>query len=100
MKPLSVCFGHNKNLWAPQTCAHATLRQSVANLMFHNVSFNLLLLYQNLTPSLRTTVPSELVCTKNVFYPILLIPTYLPQASSPLERSRQTEGQNSSPPVT
>ena len=36
---------------------------------------------------------SELVCTKNVFYPILWFPTYLPQASSPLERSRQTEGQ-------
>ncbi len=34
---------------------------------------------------------SELVCTKNVFYPILLFPTFSPQASSPLERSRQTE---------
>jgi len=33
-------FDHNKNLWAPQTCAYATLRQSVANLMFRNVSFN------------------------------------------------------------
>ena len=56
---------------------------------------------RNLTPSLRTTVQSELVCTKKVFYPILLFPTYLPQASSPLERSKQTEGQrNSSPPET
>jgi hypothetical protein len=27
-------------LWAPLTCAYATLRQSVANLTFHNVSFN------------------------------------------------------------
>ena len=33
-------FDHNKNLWAPQTCAYATLRQSVANLMFRKVSFN------------------------------------------------------------
>ncbi len=37
---------------------------------------------------------SELVCTikVKVFYPILLFPTHLPQASSLLERSRQTEG--------
>jgi hypothetical protein len=34
---------------------------------------------------------SELVCTKNVFYPILLFPTFSPQASSPLERSRQKD---------
>ena len=42
----------------------------------------------------------ELVFTKKVFYPILLFPTYSPQASSPLERSRQTDRENSSPPVT
>ena len=36
---------------------------------------------------------SELVCTKNVFYPILLFPTFSPQASSPLERSRQRDRQ-------
>ena len=35
-----LIFDHNKNLWAPQTWAYATLRQSVANLMFRNVSFN------------------------------------------------------------
>jgi hypothetical protein len=28
------------NLWAPLTYAYATLRQSVANLTFRNVSFN------------------------------------------------------------
>ena len=33
-------FDLNKNLWAPLTCAYATLRQSVANLTFRNVSFN------------------------------------------------------------
>ena len=33
---------------------------------------------------------SELVCSKNVFHPILLFPTYLPQASSPLEHYGQT----------
>ena len=34
---------------------------------------------------------SELVFTKNVFYPILLFPTFSPQASSPLERYWQTD---------
>ena len=33
----------------------------------------------------------ELVCTKKVFYPILLFPTYSPQADSLLKRSGQTE---------
>jgi hypothetical protein len=33
-------FNLNKNLWAPHTCAYATLQQSVANLTFHNVAFN------------------------------------------------------------
>ncbi len=36
---------------------------------------------------------SELVCTKNVFYPILLFPTFSPQASSSLSHHGQTEGQ-------
>jgi hypothetical protein len=35
----------------------------------------------------------------SMYQKVLLFTTYLPQASSPLERSRQTEGQNSSPPV-
>ncbi len=34
---------------------------------------------------------SELVCTKNVFYPVLLFPTYLPQADSLLERYGWTD---------
>ena len=34
---------------------------------------------------------SELVCTKNVFYPILLFPTFSPQASSPLSHHRRTD---------
>jgi len=33
-------YDHNKYLWVPQTCAYAAHRQSVANLMFRNVSFN------------------------------------------------------------
>jgi len=33
-------FDLNINLWAPLTCAYATLRQSVANLTFRNASFN------------------------------------------------------------
>ncbi len=63
-------------------------------------------LSRNLTPSLRTTLYvhesrrwqtvslfelSELVCTKNVFYPILLFPIFSTQASSPLERSGWTD---------
>jgi hypothetical protein len=75
----------------------------------------LLPLSRNLTPSLHTTsylhesqrcqtfslfVHSELVCNKNGIHPILLFPTYLPQASSPLEHYGRTEGQISSPPVT
>ena len=34
---------------------------------------------------------SELVCTKKVFFPILLFPTYSPQVDSLLEHSGQTE---------
>ena len=43
------------------------------------------------TASFSLFALSELVCTKKVFYPILLFPTFSPQASSPLERSRQTD---------
>jgi len=43
---------------------------------------------------------SELVCTKNVFYPILWFPTFSPQASSPLERYRQKDREISTPPNT
>ena len=43
---------------------------------------------------------SELVCTKNVFYPILLFPTFSPQASSLLERYGRTDGQISTHPDT
>ena len=75
----------------------------------------LLPLSRNLIPSLRTTsyvhesrrwqtfslfALTELVCTKKIFYPILLFSTFSPQASSPLERYRQKDGQHSSPPVT
>ncbi len=67
----------------------------------------LLPLSQNLTPSLRTTsyvhesrrwqtfslfALSELVCNKNVIHPILLFPTFSPEASSPLEHYRRTDG--------
>jgi hypothetical protein len=133
-----LIFDHNKNLWAPQTCAYATLRQSVANLMFCYVSFNFataiskfdtfssyhivrariakvkasfflfelseLVCIRNLfyPISFSLFALSELVCTKNVFYPILLFPLLthpklLPLWSVPDGR---TEGQISSPPVT
>ena len=76
----------------------------------------LLPLSRNLTPSLRTTsyvhesrrwqtvslfALSELVCTKNVFYPIIIPSTFLPQAYSLLERSRRTEGRTNfnTPPL-
>jgi hypothetical protein len=59
----------------------------------------LLLLSRNLTPSLVPQTIRISMYQQNI-YPILLFPTYIPKASSPLERSRQTEGQNSSPPVT
>jgi hypothetical protein len=84
----------------PLTCAYATLRQSVANLTFHNVSFNFATtiskfdtfsLSYHIVHKRITKVTdflsfclselvyslfalSELVCTKNVFCPILLFP--------------------------
>ena len=94
-------------------CAYATLRQSVANLMFRNVSFNfataiskfdtfssyhiVLARITKVTASFSLFALSELVFSKNVFYPILLFPTCSPQASSPLEHSGQTDGQISTP---
>ena len=81
-----MIFDHNKNLWAPQTCAYTTLRQSVANLMFHNVSFNFATAISKfdtfysyhivrariakVTASFFLFELSELVCTRNLCYPI------------------------------
>jgi len=109
-------FRDNQNLWAPLTCDYATLQQSVANLTFHNISFNFATAISKFTPSLSYHIVckriakvtdflsfcpfgivyslfslSELVCTKNVFYPILLFHTYLPQADSLLERYGRTD---------
>ena len=79
-------FDLNKNLWMPQTCAYATLRQSVANLTFRNVSFNFATAISKfdtfssyhivrtqiakVTASFSLFGQSELVCTKKVPYPI------------------------------
>jgi hypothetical protein len=81
-----LIFDHSKNLRAPQTCAYATLRQSVANLMFHNVSFNFATAISKfdtfssyhiicaqiakVTASSFLFELSELVCTRNLLYPI------------------------------
>jgi hypothetical protein len=81
-----LIFDHSKNLRAPQTCAYATLRQSVANLMFHNVSFNyataiskfdtfssyhiICAQIAKVTASSFLFELSELVCTRNLLYPI------------------------------
>jgi hypothetical protein len=79
-------FDLNKNLWAPQTFAYATLWQSVTNLTFCNVFFNFATailkfdtfsLYHivrtqiaKVTASFSLFALSELVCTKKVPYPI------------------------------
>ena len=89
----------NKNLWAPQTCAYATLRQSVANLTFHIVSFNFATPISKFDTFssyhiVRTQIAKLILpfCTirismyqKNTL-PYILLLTYLPQAYSPLER--------------
>ena len=62
----------------------------------------LLPLSRNLTPSLRTTVPSELGISmyQKSILPYFVIPsTFSPQASSPLERYGRTDREMSSPPV-
>jgi hypothetical protein len=81
-----LIFDHNRNLWAPQTCAYATLRQSVANLMFCYVSFNFATAISKFDTFssyhiVRARIAkvkasfflfelSELVCIRNLFYPI------------------------------
>jgi hypothetical protein len=101
-------FDHNKNLWAPQTCAYATLRQSVANLMFLNVSFNFATAitkfdtfssYHIVRTQISTVTNFFPFCTigismhQKLFLPYFIIPsTFSPQASSPLSHHRQTEG--------
>jgi hypothetical protein len=97
------------------TCAYATLRQSVANLTFRNVSFNFatavrkriakgqtfsLFALSELVFSLFSL--SELVCTKNVFYPILLFPLLSHPKLLPLwsVTDERTDREISTPPVT
>jgi len=107
-------------LFTPGYCAYATLRQSVANLMFRNVSFNFATAISKFdTFSSYHIVSTQIArvtnllpfCTIGVsmyqkhILPYFIIPsTFSPQASSPLERYRQTDrrtdGQHSSPPVT
>ncbi len=102
-------FDLNKNLWVPQTCAYATLRQSVANLRFCNVSFNFATAISKFDTSssyhiIRTqiakvTAAFSLFCTIGISMyqkstsPYTLFLTYLPQAYSPLERSWRTDWQ-------
>ena len=113
-------FDHNKNLWAPQTCAYATLRQSVANLMFLNDSFNFATAiskfdtfssYHIVRTRIMKVTKKFRFCTIGIsmyqkrIFPYFIIPsTFSPQASSPLERYGRTEGQKDgqhySPPVT
>ena len=104
-------------LWVPLTCAYATLRQSVANLTFHNVSFNFATAISKLTPSLSYQIVRKRIAKVTDFLsfcpfgisifhfltigismyqkrilPYFIIPcTFSPQASSPLERYRQTD---------
>jgi len=91
-------YDHNKNLWAPQTCAYATLQQSVANLMFRNVSFNFATTISKFdTFSLYHIVRTRIAKVTNFFpfctigismYQKLILPyfsipsTFSPQASS------------------
>jgi hypothetical protein len=100
-------FDHNKNLWAPQTCAYATLRQSVANLMFLNVSFNFATAISKFdTFSSYHIVRTRITKVTNFFpfctigismyqkriLPYFIIPsTFSPQASSPLSHHGQTD---------
>ncbi len=62
-------------LWVPQTCAYATLRQSVANLTFRNVSFNFATAISKFDASFSLFALSELVCSKK--YLTLYIIPYL-----------------------
>jgi len=106
-------FDHNKNLWVPQACAYATLRQSLANLMFHNVSFNFATAISKFdTFSSYHIVRTQIAkgknflpfCTigismyQNVFYPILLFPLLSHPKLLPLwsVTDGQTDGQHSS----
>jgi hypothetical protein len=111
-------FDHNKNLWAPQNCAYATLQQSVANLMFHNVSFNfataiskfdtfssyhivctwcktIVVPYVDINVKVTNFFPfctiGISVCQKRIL-PYFVIPsTFSPQASFTLSHHRQTD---------
>ena len=85
-----MIFDHSKNLRAPQTCAYATLRQSVANLMFHNVSFNFATAISKFDTfsSYHSTIGISMY--QKSILPYFIIPsTFSPQASSPLERYGQ-----------
>jgi len=100
-------YDHNKNLWAPQTCAYATLRQSVANSMFRNVSFNFATAISKFdTFSSYHIVRTRIAKVTNFFpfctigismyqkriLPYFIIPsTFSPQASSPLSHHRRTD---------
>ena len=102
------CKGNrNKNLWAPQTCAYATLRQSVANLMFRNVSFNFATAISKFDIFSSYHIVRARIAKVTAFFlpfctigislyqksilPYFIFPsTFLPQASSPLEHYRQT----------
>jgi hypothetical protein len=110
-------FYLNNNLWAPQTCAYATLRQSVANLTFRNVSFNFATaiskfdtfsLYHivhtqiaKVTASFSLFALLELVCTKKVpnpiHYSLLIYPKLILLWSVP---DRQTDREICSPLVS
>ncbi len=94
-------------IFAPQTCAYATLRQSVANLMFLNESFNFATAISKFdTFSSYHIVPTRITKVTNFFpfctigismYQTYILPyfiitsTYLPQAYSLLEHSGQTD---------
>jgi len=104
--PLIKIFGGHK-------LAYATLRQSVANLMFRNVSFNFATAISKFdTFSSYHIVRTRIAKVTNFFpfctigismyqkriLPYFIIPsTFSPQASSPLERYGRTDGQISTP---
>ncbi len=92
---------------APQTCAYATLRQSVANLMFRNVSFNFATAISKFdTFSSYHIIRTRIAKVTNFFpfalskllvlFPLLSHPKLLPLWSI---TDGQKDGQHSSPLV-
>jgi len=92
------------------------LRQSVANLMFRNVSFkfataiskfDIFSSYHIVRTRIAKVKNFLPFCTigisinqKRILPYFVILSTFSPQASSPLERYRQKDGQQTSPPVT